>query len=140
MLAEQEQRDSAARREFGSKRAAVVVTNSADENAYLPALMSAGYELRVREPDFHEHRMFRTPELDVHIHVLSRRSPEIERHLTFASDQLFESTPVQIFHYQEDDAVFSFPKIGNTNRVRMRNPRGRFGFARKALHHDIVAG
>ena len=32
-----------------------------------------------REPDFHEHRMLRTPERDVHLHVLSRGSAEIER-------------------------------------------------------------
>jgi len=35
----------------------------------------------VREPDFHEHRMFRTPEKDVHLHVYSAGSPEIERYL-----------------------------------------------------------
>jgi len=44
---------------------------------------AAGYTLRVREPDFHEHRMFRTPQRDVHIHVFSAGSPEIERHLIF---------------------------------------------------------
>src|SRR4051812_30764251 len=47
----------------------VVVEDSADETSYLPALVQAGYVLRVREPDWHEHRMFRTPELDVHVHV-----------------------------------------------------------------------
>ena len=39
--------------------------------------------LRVREPDFHEHRMLRTQEKDVHIHVLSHDSPEIRRYLLF---------------------------------------------------------
>ena len=61
----------------------VVVADSADENAYQPAMKSAGYVLRVREPEFEEHRMFRTPELDVHVHVLSFGSPEIERYLRF---------------------------------------------------------
>ena len=37
--------------------------------------------LRVREPGFHEHRMFRTPEKDVHVHVYSSGSPEIGRYL-----------------------------------------------------------
>lgn len=59
----------------------VVVANSADEDSYLPAIERAGYELRVREPGFEEHRMFRTPERDVHVHVLSTGSPEIERYL-----------------------------------------------------------
>ena len=49
----------------------VVVEDSGDEASYVPALEDAGYVLRVREPDFHEHRMFRTPEKDVHVHVFS---------------------------------------------------------------------
>ena len=61
----------------------VAVPDSADEAAYLPQLEAAGYVLRVREPDWHEHRMFRTPELDVHVHVYSAGCPEIERILTF---------------------------------------------------------
>src|ERR1700722_14289895 len=44
----------------------VLVEDSSDEASYLPALVQAGYVLRVREPDRHQHRMFRTPELDVH--------------------------------------------------------------------------
>ncbi len=50
----------------------LIVENSADESSYLPALEAAGYVLRVREPDWHQHRMLRTPELDVHLHVYSR--------------------------------------------------------------------
>jgi GrpB-like predicted nucleotidyltransferase (UPF0157 family) len=59
----------------------VVVEDSGDEASYVPALESAGYALRVREPNFHEHRMFPTPEKDVHLHVFSSGSPEIERYL-----------------------------------------------------------
>ena len=59
----------------------LVVEDSADEASYLPALEAAGYVLRVREPDFDEHRMLRTPEKDVHLHVFSPGSPEIERYL-----------------------------------------------------------
>jgi GrpB-like predicted nucleotidyltransferase (UPF0157 family) len=58
----------------------LVVDDAADEAAYLPALEAAGYVLRVREPDFHEHRMLRTPEKDVHVHVFSPGAPEIERY------------------------------------------------------------
>jgi len=61
----------------------LVVADSANEASYLPGLEAAGYVLRVREPGFHEHRMFRTPARDVHIHVFSPGSPEIERYLTF---------------------------------------------------------
>ncbi|HLJ22753.1 MAG TPA: GrpB family protein [Candidatus Acidoferrales bacterium] len=61
----------------------VVVSNSADESAYLPQLEASGYILRVREPDWHEHRMFRTLERDVHIHIYSAGCPEIERTVRF---------------------------------------------------------
>jgi GrpB-like predicted nucleotidyltransferase (UPF0157 family) len=61
----------------------VVVQDSADESTYLPQLEAAGYDLRVREPDWNEHRMFRTPEKDVHIHIYSSGCPEIQRNLTF---------------------------------------------------------
>lgn len=61
----------------------VVVQDSTDESAYLPQLEAAGYTLRVREPEWNEHRMFRTPEKDVHIHVYSTGCPEIERNLMF---------------------------------------------------------
>jgi GrpB-like predicted nucleotidyltransferase (UPF0157 family) len=59
----------------------LVVEDSADEASYVPALEEAGYILRVREPDFDEHRMFRTPAKDVHVHVFSVGSQEIERYL-----------------------------------------------------------
>ena len=61
----------------------VVVQDSRDESTYLPQLEAAGYVLRVREPDWNEHRMFRTPDRDVHVHVYSAGCPEIERYLTF---------------------------------------------------------
>lgn len=68
----------------------VEVSDSADEPAYLPALQAAGYQLRVREPEWNEHRMLRTSEKDVHVHVYSSACPEIERLLTFR-DRLRES-------------------------------------------------
>lgn len=60
-----------------------VVPDSADESTYLPQLEGAGYVLRVREPEWNEHRMLRTPERDAHVHVLSAGCPEIRRYLAF---------------------------------------------------------
>jgi GrpB-like predicted nucleotidyltransferase (UPF0157 family)/ribosomal protein S18 acetylase RimI-like enzyme len=59
----------------------LVVDDPANEPSYLPALEAAGYELRIREPDFYQHRMLRTPARDVHVHVFAADSPEVERHL-----------------------------------------------------------
>lgn len=58
----------------------VTVADVDDEDAYLPPLEDAGYVLRVREPG---HRMFRTPPLDVHVHVWSADDPEVRRYLLF---------------------------------------------------------
>lgn len=61
----------------------LTVADSADESAYLGSLVQAGYELRVREPRFHEHRMLRTRAHDVHVHVFTVGSSEIAKYLVF---------------------------------------------------------
>ena len=61
----------------------LVVEDSSEEDAYRPALVAAGYVLRVREPEWHQHRMFRTQQFDVHVHVFSRGCEEVARLLTF---------------------------------------------------------
>ena len=61
----------------------LVVAAPADEASYAPALHAAGYTLRIREPDWHEHRMFRGPDTEVNLHVSGPDSPEIERMLRF---------------------------------------------------------
>jgi GrpB-like predicted nucleotidyltransferase (UPF0157 family) len=57
----------------------LVVAASADEAAYVPALVAAGYVLRIREPGWYEHRLLNGPDTDVNVHVFSRGCPEIER-------------------------------------------------------------
>ncbi len=57
----------------------VTVPDPDAEASFAPQLESAGYVLRVREPG---HRMFRTPERDVHIHVWADRDPEVDRYLS----------------------------------------------------------
>ncbi len=61
----------------------LVVANSADESAYVPALAAVGYVLRIREPDWYEHCMFNGPDTAVNLHVFSPGCPEIERMLLF---------------------------------------------------------
>lgn len=58
----------------------VSVADVEHEDGYRPQLEAAGYERRVREP---AHRMLRTPERDVHVHVCDRGSPWERRHLLF---------------------------------------------------------
>ena len=61
----------------------LVVANSANENAYVPALESASYVLLIREPNWYEHRLFKGPDTDVNLHVFSAGCPEIDRMLMF---------------------------------------------------------
>ena len=69
----------------------LVVADSADEPAYVPALEAAGYVLRIREPDWEEHRLFNGPEIDVNLHVYTQGSDEIERYLVLR-DRLRENS------------------------------------------------
>ncbi len=61
----------------------LVVADSRDETGYGPALERAGYQLRIREPGWHEHRMFRGGNNEVNLHVFSTGCPEIDRMLGF---------------------------------------------------------
>lgn len=61
----------------------LVVPDSADEPAYVPDLEAAGYVLRIREPDWHQHRVLKGPDHPVNLHVFSPGSSEIARMLGF---------------------------------------------------------
>ena len=60
-----------------------MVADSGDESAYVPALEAVGYRLRLRSPDWEEHRMFKGPDTDVNLHVFSRGSTEVQRLVSF---------------------------------------------------------
>lgn len=61
----------------------LAVADSADEAAYVPALEAAGYLLRIREPEWYEHRLFHGPDTVVNVHVFSAGCEEVERMLRF---------------------------------------------------------
>jgi GrpB-like predicted nucleotidyltransferase (UPF0157 family) len=57
----------------------LVVPDSSDEPAFLPALEAAGFELRVREPDWEQHRCFRGADPTSNVHVFSPGARELQR-------------------------------------------------------------
>ena len=57
------------------------VADTRDEDAYVPQLTDAGYELIVREPDWYEHRLFKGPDTNINLHVFGTQLDELERHL-----------------------------------------------------------
>lgn len=61
----------------------LVVTDSADEDMYVPELNGIGYLLQIREVNWYEHRMLTRSEPDINLHVFSSNCPEIDRILVF---------------------------------------------------------
>ena len=80
----------------------LVVADSADEASYVPPLEAAGYTLRIREPEWHQHRMLKgaVEGRTVHLHVFSAGCEEGTRMLRFrdwlrtsdADRELYERT------------------------------------------------
>jgi GrpB-like predicted nucleotidyltransferase (UPF0157 family) len=59
------------------------VMDSSDEDSYVPRMESAGYELRIREPDWDQHRVFKGPAADINLHVFTVGCPEVDRMVRF---------------------------------------------------------
>ena len=78
----------------------LAVPDSSDEDDYVPALDAAGYTLRIREPDWYEHRVLKKADPSVNLHVFSASCEEIDRMLAFrdhrrtneADRELYERT------------------------------------------------
>ncbi|MBT2217486.1 GrpB family protein [Virgibacillus dakarensis] len=61
----------------------MVVKDSADEKNYVSDLEEAGYTLRIREPEWFEHRLLKGPDTDINLHVFSKGASEVDRMLRF---------------------------------------------------------
>jgi len=61
----------------------LAVQDSANEDAYVPALTAQGYRLHIREPAWEEHRLFKGENPNVNLHVFTAGSDEITRMLAF---------------------------------------------------------
>jgi GrpB-like predicted nucleotidyltransferase (UPF0157 family) len=61
----------------------LTVRDSAAEDEYVPALEHAGYELRIREPGWFEHRLMKGSVDRVNLHVFTFGCPEVDRMIAF---------------------------------------------------------
>jgi GrpB-like predicted nucleotidyltransferase (UPF0157 family) len=61
----------------------LAVADSRDEAAYVKPLEEKGYTLRIREPDWYEHRLLKPPEIPGNLHVFSAGCEEIEQMVLF---------------------------------------------------------
>jgi GrpB-like predicted nucleotidyltransferase (UPF0157 family) len=66
---------------------ALAVPDSTDESAYVPPMEAAGYVLRIREPDWFEHRLLKgsnvASDFASNVHVFTVGTVEIHRMLAF---------------------------------------------------------
>jgi GrpB-like predicted nucleotidyltransferase (UPF0157 family) len=76
----------------------LVVADSSREADYVPPLEAVGYELRIREPDWFEHRMLKRGREDVNLHVFGPGCAEVERMVRFR-DRL-RSEPAERERYE----------------------------------------
>jgi GrpB-like predicted nucleotidyltransferase (UPF0157 family) len=61
----------------------LAVPDSRDEAAYVPPMEAASYVLRIREPEWFEHRLFKGSDPESNIHVFTVGAAEIDRMLAF---------------------------------------------------------
>lgn len=61
----------------------LAVPDSSNESAYVPDLEAAGYVLRIREPEWYEHRVFIRHDSQVNVHTFSEGCVEITRMIAF---------------------------------------------------------
>lgn len=82
----------------------LVVDDAGKEELYVNDLCEHGYILRIKEPDFENHHMFKGPDTDINLHVFSKGSKEIEKYLLFRNylrhhadaRQLYEDTKKEL--------------------------------------------
>ncbi len=82
----------------------VTVDDITSETDYLDPLLSAGYQLRVREPG---HRMVRTPALDVHLHILESGDPAGSDYLLFRDHLRRDSADRELYERTKRELVRS---------------------------------
>jgi GrpB-like predicted nucleotidyltransferase (UPF0157 family) len=62
---------------------ALEVRDAAEEPSYVPDLEAAGYVLRIREPEWFEHRLFKGPDTNINLHAFSAGCEETDRMVLF---------------------------------------------------------
>jgi GrpB-like predicted nucleotidyltransferase (UPF0157 family) len=75
----------------------LAVEDSSDESSYVKPLEKKGYTLRNREPDWHEHRLLKPPDVEGKLHVFSAGCEEIGQMLLFR-DRLRNNTDDRLLY------------------------------------------
>ncbi len=106
----------------------LVIEDTDDEAAYLPALERLGYRLVLREPWWHGHRMLVGPAEDINLHVWPQGAPEPVRHRLFRD---------WLRSHPHDREVYAVAKR-RLARDTARRPRD-YGLAKNDVIDEIYA-
>jgi GrpB-like predicted nucleotidyltransferase (UPF0157 family) len=75
----------------------LVVADSSAEEGYVPQMERAGFVLRIREPDWYHHRLFKGPDANINLHVFSDGCVEIGRMLGFRDHLRFDAADRELY-------------------------------------------
>jgi GrpB-like predicted nucleotidyltransferase (UPF0157 family) len=81
----------------------LVVPDPTDEAAYAPALEAAGYTFHLREPEWHEHRLFKERSPRVNLHVFGPDCEEVRRMLAFRDHLRSDATDRGLYERTKRD-------------------------------------
>lgn len=81
----------------------LVVSDPTDEAAYVPALEAAGYTFHLREPEWHEHRLFKERSPRVNLHVFGPDCEEVRRMLAFRDHLRSDDTDRRLYERTKRD-------------------------------------
>jgi GrpB-like predicted nucleotidyltransferase (UPF0157 family) len=102
------------------------IQNSTKESNYVPALESKEFKLRIREPDWYEHRLLKIT--DANLHVFSANCMETERMLKFRD--WLRSNP-------DDKMLYQTKKVELSKKVWKY--RQNYADAKTAVIQEILA-
>ncbi|WP_417364910.1 GNAT family N-acetyltransferase [Glutamicibacter arilaitensis] len=121
----------------------LLVPDASQENAYVPALESAGLILWHRETGWYGHRMFKTAAnsglADANIHVFSAGSPEYLRHLIFREHLKQNDADRTAYAAIKREAARALAAAEGANGLVMDYNRIKEPFIR-SVHDRIFAG
>ena len=110
----------------------LVVADTRTRTRTSPPLEAAGYVLRIREPDWYEHRRFKGPDTNVNLHTFSEGCEEVERMLAFRDWLRTHDDDRKLYEGREARARGT--RVEVRAELRGREVRGRRRDPRRALH------
>lgn len=94
------------------------------EDEYVPALQEVGFVLRIREPWWYRHRMLRSADPLVNLHVWGFDSPEPLRHKIFRDWLRLDASDRSVYASVKQDALRAATELGeDVNDYNQRKSR-----------------